>query len=86
MENTHEKVQKILIGNKSDLISMKSVDSAAARALADTTDMSLFEASAKDGSSLNEAFNTLSLKMKQVADEKSANVKSSSKDDEYWFY
>jgi len=61
-----ENVQRILVGNKSDLTDLRKVSAEDGRALAEKYGMSFFECSAKTGASVDEAF-------EKIADDVVAN-------------
>merc|ERR1712137_5117 len=51
-----EDVQRILVGNKSDLADLRKVSTESGRALAEKFGMSFFETSAKEGTNVDAAF------------------------------
>ena len=61
-------VSKLLVGNKSDLVSKKVVDSEKAKEMADTAGMPFLETSAKVSTNVEEAFVRMAVDMKQRKD------------------
>ena len=61
-------VSKLLVGNKSDMISKKVVDSEKAKEMADTVGMPFLETSAKVSTNVEEAFVRMAVDMKQRKD------------------
>lgn len=59
-----ESVQKLLVGNKSDLTQKKVVDYGAAREFADSLGIPLLETSAKSSTNVEQAFLTMAKKIK----------------------
>lgn len=55
-QHGHEKVQRILVGNKADLEELRKVPTADGEALASKNNMLFFEASAKTGNNVEESF------------------------------
>lgn len=69
-----EGVNKLLVGNKSDLATKKVVDYAAAKAFADELDIPFLETSAKNATNVEQAFLTMS---KQIKDRMGSNSMAS---------
>ncbi|KAJ2888577.1 ras GTPase [Coemansia aciculifera] len=65
-----EGVNKLLVGNKSDLVDARQVDFTAAKELADTLGISFLETSAKDSTNVEQAFLTMA---KQIKDRMGAS-------------
>ena len=67
-----DEVNKIIIGNKSDLGSSRQVDSESSKEISNKLNITHIETSAKDGSNVEEAFNTMAKeilkKMNQIQD------------------
>jgi len=59
-----ENVKKLLVGNKSDLVSKKCVDYETAKAFADHLDIPFLETSAKLGNNVEKAFLTMAAEIK----------------------
>jgi len=59
-----ENVNKLLVGNKCDLVSKKTVDYDTAKAFADKLDIPFLETSAKQGSNVEKAFLTMAAEIK----------------------
>jgi len=59
-----EKVNKMLVGNKSDLTSKKAVDYNTAKEFADTLSLSFLETSAKNATNVEQAFITMAAEIK----------------------
>merc|ERR1712078_279521 len=59
-----EKVNKMLVGNKSDLTSKKAVDYNTAKEFADTLSLSFLETSAKNATNVEQAFITMAEEIK----------------------
>ena len=59
-----EGVNKLLVGNKSDLISKKQVDAEAAKSLADSLSIPFLETSAKSATNVEQAFMTMASEIK----------------------
>ncbi|CEP08920.1 hypothetical protein [Parasitella parasitica] len=59
-----EGVNKLLVGNKSDLVDKKVVESEVAKDFAETTNISLLETSAKDATNVEQAFLTMAKQIK----------------------
>jgi len=59
-----ENVNKLLVGNKCDLVQKKTVDFDAAKAFADKLDIPFLETSAKQGSNVEKAFLTMAAEIK----------------------
>ena len=68
-KNAAESVQKLLVGNKSDLASKKSVDYGTAKELADEMAMPFLEASAKNSSNVEAAFMAMTSAIKSAHDQ-----------------
>ncbi|GAA5885422.1 hypothetical protein JCM3774_005223 [Rhodotorula dairenensis] len=68
-----EGVNKLLVGNKSDLTSKKVVDYAVAKEFADQIGVSLLETSAKNATNVEQAFLTMA---KQIKDRTAASTKT----------
>ena len=68
-KNAAESVQKLLVGNKSDLASKKAVDYGAAKELADEMAMPFLEASAKNSSNVEAAFMAMTSAIKSAHDQ-----------------
>ncbi|ORX65010.1 small GTP-binding protein [Basidiobolus meristosporus CBS 931.73] len=66
-----EGVNKLLVGNKSDLTSKKVVDYTAAEEFANTTNIPFLETSAKDSTNVEQAFLTMA---KQIKDRMGTNT------------
>jgi len=82
-----ENVNKILVGNKSDLVDKKVIDTEKGKGLADEFHIKFFEASAKNSTNVEEAFLTLAKDIKKrlidteqenPADNKNSTVKPQS--------
>ncbi|KAI8338873.1 GTP-binding protein ypt1 [Chlamydoabsidia padenii] len=58
-------VEKVLIGNKSDLVDKKVVDTEQAKELADILKMPFLETSAKDSTNVEQAFLTMARQIKE---------------------
>jgi GTPase SAR1 family protein len=65
---SQEKVNFAIIGNKSDLDSQRKVSKADAQQLAQSINAKYFETSAKDGTGLQEAFETFAHDIKKLQD------------------
>lgn len=63
-----EGVNKLLVGNKSDLASKKVVEYNVAKEFADSISVSLLETSAKDSSNVEQAFLTMAKQIKDRCD------------------
>jgi len=61
----NENVNKLLVGNKSDLTSKKVVDHATAKAFADEIGIPFLETSAKNSTNVGEAFMTMAAEIKK---------------------
>ena len=61
----NESVNKLLVGNKSDLTSKKVVDYATAKAIADEIGIPFLETSAKNATNVGEAFMTMAAEIKK---------------------
>jgi len=61
----NENVNKLLVGNKSDLTSKKVVDYATAKAFADEIGIPFLETSAKNATNVGEAFMTMAAEIKK---------------------
>merc|ERR1712070_1345575 len=59
-----EKVNKMLVGNKSDLTSKKAVDYNTAKEFADSLSLSFLETSAKNATNVEQAFITMAAEIK----------------------
>jgi len=59
-----EGVNKLLVGNKADLVSKKQVDTASAKELADSLSMPFLETSAKSATNVEQAFMTMAGEIK----------------------
>jgi len=59
-----ENVNKLLVGNKADLVQKKTVDFDTAKAFADKLDIPFLETSAKQGSNVEKAFLTMAAEIK----------------------
>jgi Ras-related protein Rab-1A len=59
-----ENVNKLLVGNKCDLVSKKTVDYETAKSFADKLDIPFLETSAKQGSNVEKAFLTMAAEIK----------------------
>jgi len=59
-----ENVNKLLVGNKCDLVQKKTVDFDTAKAFADKLDIPFLETSAKQGSNVEKAFLTMAAEIK----------------------
>ncbi|GAA5959698.1 hypothetical protein JCM8115_001301 [Rhodotorula mucilaginosa] len=68
-----EGVNKLLVGNKSDLTTKKVVDYAVAKEFADQIGVSLLETSAKNATNVEQAFLTMA---KQIKDRTAASTKT----------
>ncbi|CAO3629298.1 unnamed protein product [Cunninghamella echinulata] len=66
-----EGVNKLLVGNKSDLTDKKVVDTEQAKELADTLKIPLLETSAKDATNVEQAFLTMA---KQIKDRMGSTI------------
>ena len=64
-----DSVQKLLVGNKADLVSERKVDAADAKDFASQLGLDLLEASAKNATGVEEAFVRLSNAIKQKLDD-----------------
>eukprot|EP00808_Paulinella_micropora_P029343 g15367.t1 len=64
--NAEEHTEKILLGNKCDLLEKREVDPAKAEAFAKQHDMIFFETSAKANTNVQKAFETLAYKVKKT--------------------
>jgi len=60
-----EGVNKLLVGNKSDLVSKRQVDTAAAKDLADSLSIPFLETSAKSATNVEQAFMTMASEIKK---------------------
>ena len=60
-----EGVNKLLVGNKSDLVSKKQVDTESAKSLADGLSIPFLETSAKSATNVEQAFMTMASEIKQ---------------------
>lgn len=60
----NENVNKLLVGNKSDLESKRVVDTATAKAFADEIGIPFLETSAKNATNVEEAFRTMTKEIK----------------------
>jgi len=63
-KHTSQPVNKILVGNKTDLAAQRKVSTEDGRAMAETLDMAFYETSAKDKSMVDEAFFALTRDIK----------------------
>jgi len=63
-----EGVQKLLVGNKSDMADKKAVDYGTAKELAEELEMTFLETSAKNSSNVEAAFLTMSAEIKNAQD------------------
>jgi Ras-related protein Rab-8A len=80
-QHATESVNKILIGNKCDMVEKKVVDSARGKALADEYGIKFLETSAKNSINVEEAFITLAKDIKKrLIDNTDATPTSSQKD------
>jgi len=61
-------VEKLLIGNKSDLVSKKVVEYSIAKELADSLNVPFLETSAKDSTNVDEMFYTMTRQIQQHAE------------------
>lgn len=64
-EHANENVHKILVGNKSDMVDKKVVDTARGKALADEYGIGFIETSAMNNTLVDEAFFTLAREIKK---------------------
>lgn len=64
-QHAADNVNKILIGNKADMVSDKKVEASRAQALADEYGISFFECSAKTNQNVVEAFTSLAVDIKR---------------------
>ncbi|KAI8636822.1 GTP-binding protein ypt1 [Parasitella parasitica] len=69
-----EGVNKLLVGNKSDLVDKKMVDSEEAKDFAEQINISLLETSAKDATNVEQAFLTMA---KQIKDRMGSTMQQS---------
>ena len=60
-----EGVNKLLVGNKSDLVTKKQVDTAQAKDLADSLSIPFLETSAKSATNVEQAFMTMASEIKK---------------------
>eukprot|EP00695_Tsukubamonas_globosa_P001376 TRINITY_DN239_c0_g1_i1.p1 TRINITY_DN239_c0_g1~~TRINITY_DN239_c0_g1_i1.p1 ORF type:complete len:205 (+),score=82.58 TRINITY_DN239_c0_g1_i1:147-761(+) len=60
-----ENVNKLLVGNKSDLVTKKVVDTASAKEYADSLGIPFLETSAKNATNVEQAFLTMAAEIKQ---------------------
>lgn len=74
-----ESVQKLLVGNKSDLTQKKVVDYGAAREFADSLGIPLLETSAKSSTNVEQAFLTMAKKIKEASPKGSMNAPGGAK-------
>ncbi|KAI3850189.1 hypothetical protein MKW98_008491 [Papaver atlanticum] len=61
----NDSVCKLLVGNKSDLVDKKVVDTETAKAFADSLGIPFLETSAKEGSNVEQAFLTMAAEIKK---------------------
>jgi len=64
-QHAADNVDKVLIGNKCDMLSEKVVETARGQALADECDVKFFEASAKSGINVSDAFMSITKDIKK---------------------
>lgn len=71
-----EGVNKLLVGNKSDLVDKKAVSSEQAKEFADSLSIPLLETSAKDATNVEQAFLTMA---KQIKDRMGSTMQQTQK-------